>query len=45
MIMLRHGWPNSFDREGCRDAMLSWDQKKSLQLLNSLNNRELDQNM
>jgi hypothetical protein len=26
--MLRYGWPDEFDREGCRTAMLQWEQEK-----------------
>ncbi|KAH7070684.1 hypothetical protein BKA63DRAFT_545167 [Paraphoma chrysanthemicola] len=28
-LMLAHGWPNTFDRENCRKAMLEQDQERS----------------
>jgi hypothetical protein len=28
-MMLRHGWPDNFNREGCKSSMLTWDQEKS----------------
>jgi hypothetical protein len=27
-LMLKFGWPDEFDREGCRNAMLEWEQKR-----------------
>jgi hypothetical protein len=37
--MLRYGWPDNFDREGCRDAMLEWGEEKTRKDIDEMKQR------
>ena len=39
--MLSHGWPDNFDRESCRYAMLRRDEEKLEQYSTKLKNQQL----
>jgi hypothetical protein len=39
--MLSHGWPDNFDRESCRNAMLERDEEKSELYSSELKNPQL----
>jgi hypothetical protein len=38
-LMLRYGWPDNFDREGCRDAMLEWGEEKTRKDIDEMKQR------
>jgi hypothetical protein len=42
--MLKYGWPDNFDRERCRSAMLEREQEKLRQKYNELTGGPLAQN-
>ena len=39
--MLSHGWPDEFDRESCRNAMLKRDEERLERRSSELKNQQL----
>jgi hypothetical protein len=40
-LMLRYGWPDNFDREGCKDAILEWGEERTRKDIDEIKQRQL----